>query len=164
MLIADSATLRSEGTTINTNEGRGVPSIVEELDAMLKHGSSPIPIDHLWSLARKVYLRYMIIGAHNASLGDTDRPVEVYGPPGSQVEPQHKNMEKSNWNGDRQMANLTLRMRDSLWYYELCHAIVDGDIGRVLEIIKVIPAVMSCTFCLTWSLAPAVFILGSWCI
>ena len=28
-------------------------------------------------------------------------------------------------------------MRDGLWYHELCHAIIDGDIGCVSEIIKV---------------------------
>jgi len=138
MLITDRAVLRSEGMAISgTGEGESAPTIIEELDSLLKHLFSPITIDHLSTLSQKVYLRYMITGAHNAALGNIDRPVEIYGQPGSQMEPQNEGVEKYGWNGDRQMANLTLRMRDSLWYYELCHAIVDGDIGRVLEIIKV---------------------------
>lgn len=164
VLMIDSATLRSEGIAIDrASEGESAPDIIKELNALLKHGFSPITIDHLSNLARKVYLRYMTTGAHHASLGDANRSVEVYGPPGSQVEPQLEGVEKSNWNGDRQMANLTLRMRDSLWYYEFSHAIIDGDVGRVLEIIKVIAKIMSCTACLTCCLALAVFILGSWC-
>jgi hypothetical protein len=160
-----SATLQSDGIVIERpNEGESSPDILKELDALLKRGFSPITINDLSNLARKVYLRYMITGAHNASLGGANRPVGLYGPPGSQKKPEHEDVEKPNWNGDRQMANLTLRMRDSLWYYEFCHAISDGDIGRVLEIIKVIAEVLSCCFCLTQSLAPAVFILGSWCI
>ena len=77
----------------------------------------------------------MVSNAHYDALGDIPRPTDLYGEPGSRMEPVDK--EKHGWNGDRQMANLTLRMRDTLWYYELCHAIVDGDIGRVMEIIKV---------------------------
>jgi hypothetical protein len=125
--------------------GESAPGIIVELDTLLK-SRLPITMDQLSNLAKKVYLRYMITGAHYASLGDANRPVEVYGPPGGQMEPQHKNSEKPSWNGDRQMANLTLRMRDSLWYYELCHAIIDGDVGRVLEIIKVIILVLVTVF------------------
>jgi hypothetical protein len=77
------------------------------------------------------------------------------------LESQHEAVEKCGWRGDRQMANLMLLMRDSLWYYELCHAIITGDIGWVLEIIKVIAAVVDYTVCLTQSLAPTVFVLGS---
>lgn len=36
-------------------------------------------------------------------------------------------------------------MRDSLWYYKLYHAIIDSDIGQVLEIIKVTARVMDST-------------------
>ena len=53
------------------------------------------------------------------------------------MEVTDKGVEKLGWKGDCQMANLVLRMRDGFWYLELCHAIVDGDIGRVSEIIKV---------------------------
>ena len=136
-----SATLRSEGMSISrANEGESAPNVIAELDTLLKNG--PTTFSYLSNLAKKVYLRYMITGAHNASLGDISRPVEIYGLPGDQMEPQHEDMEKSNWKGDRQMANLTLRMRDSLWYYEFCHAIIDGDVGRVLEIIKVMVTVL----------------------
>ena len=139
MLTTYRTFLRSEEIAIDRGrEGRSALNIVDELDTLLNHGFSPITIDCLSSLARKVYLRYMVTGAHNDALGDIHRPVEIYGQPGSQMKPQHEGVEKHGWNGDRQMANLTLRMRDCLWYYELCHAIVDGDIGRVMEIIKVV--------------------------
>ena len=145
-----SATLRSERVVVSeTREGESAPNIIEELDTLLKHGNSLITIDHLSSLARKVYLRYMVTSTHNDALGDIDRPVEIYGRPGDQMEPEDKEAERHGWNGDRQMANLTLRMRDSLWYYELCHAIIDGDIGRVLEIIKVMAAATDHVICLT---------------
>ena len=79
----------------------------------------------------------MVSNAHYDALGDFPRSADTYGEPGSPMDPVDKEAEKRGWDGDRQMANLTLRMRDSLWYYELCHAVVDGDIGRVMEIIKV---------------------------
>lgn len=141
-----SAVLRSEGAVAGgTREGKSALNIIDELDELLKHRFSSITIDCLLNLARKVYLRYMVTGAHNDALGDVDRRVEIYGQPGSQMESQHDGVEKCGWSGDRQMANLTLRMRDSLWYYELCHAVIDGDIGRVLEIIKVTARAMDST-------------------
>jgi hypothetical protein len=85
----------------------------------------------------------MTTTAHQYALGDIDRPVDICGKGGPNWTPQGDGGEKHGWNGDRQMANLTLRMRDCLWYYELCHAIVDGDIGRVMEIIKVIAVVIA---------------------
>ena len=121
-------------------------------------------MDHLSGLAQIVYLRYMTTGAHNAALGDINRPVEVYGNPRTPMEPQDEGAEKYGWNGDRQMANLTLWMRDSLWYHELCHAIVDGDTGRVLEIIKVTNVLVDYIIFLISSLALVIFILGSWSI
>jgi hypothetical protein len=127
-----------EGITLGSaREGHHAPNVFDELEALLKQGFSPISISHLSGLAQKVYLRYLVTGAHNAALGDIEWPVEVYGQSGSQVEPQHQGTEKHAWNCDRQMASLTLQMRDCLWYYELSRAIVDGDIGRVLEIIRV---------------------------
>ena len=87
--------------------------------------------------------------AHQYALGDIPRPADIYGKDGPSWPPQDDGGEKLGWNGDRQMANLTLRMRDCLWYYELCHAIVDGDIGRVMEIIKVIAMVSDFTPSLT---------------
>ena len=80
----------------------------------------------------------MTSNAHYDALGDLPRSKDIYGEPGSPMESMDEGVEKHGWDGDRQMANLTLRMRDCLWYYELCHAIVDGDIGRVMEIIKVV--------------------------
>lgn len=79
----------------------------------------------------------MTSNAHYDALGDTSHPTDIYGRPGNSMEAVDKKVEKHGWDGDRQMANLTLHMRDCLWYYELCHAAVDGDIGWVMEIIKV---------------------------
>ena len=77
----------------------------------------------------------MTTKAHENALGDTERLSEDYGKAGAPMQPD-QGAEKPGWKGDRQMANLVLRMRDGFWYYELCHAITDGDIGRVSEIIK----------------------------
>ena len=75
--------------------------------------------------------------AHESALGDTERLPEHYGELGEQMEAMDGGVEKLGWKGDQKMANLVLRMRDGLWYYKFCHAITDGDIGRVFEIIKV---------------------------
>ncbi|EIN09490.1 hypothetical protein PUNSTDRAFT_133283 [Punctularia strigosozonata HHB-11173 SS5] len=47
-------------------------------------------------------------------------------------EPEH------TWCGDRCLANYTLFMRISFWYLELCNSIAEGDIGRALEITKLL--------------------------
>jgi len=83
--------------------------------------------------------------AYESTLGDTERSPECYGEAGESMKAADEGVEKPNWKGDRQMANLVLRMRDGFWYYELCHAIVDGDIGRVSEIIKVSDQVLDPT-------------------
>jgi hypothetical protein len=133
------------------------------LNTLFTPNPSPIPLSNLASLAEKVYLRYMTSNAHYDALGDVPRPVGTYGQPGTPMKSVDEGVEKHGWNGDRQMANLTLRMRDCLWYYELCHAIVDGDIGRVMEIIKVIAVFLWIqTYLLLKSLAFAIFILGCW--
>lgn len=53
------------------------------------------------------------------------------------MEATDKGVEEPNWVGDRQLANVILWMRDGGWYWELCHAISDGDIGHVVEVLKV---------------------------
>ena len=80
------------------------------------------------------------------------------------MEAVDKGVEKPGWKGDRQMANLVLRMRDGFWYHELCHAIVDGDIGRVAEIIKVRDQVLDSVqiFSSPIFLGPSVYLLGCW--
>ena len=137
ILIKHSSILRSEGKTIDDpQEGQSAPNIIQELN--IQFPSDPkTSFSDLANIAEKVYLRYMTSNAHYDALGDIPRPADVYGEPGSPMKPVDKGVEKHGWDGDRQMANLTLRMRDCLWYYELCHAIVDGDIGRVMEVIKV---------------------------
>ena len=66
-----SAVLRSEGAVAGgTREGKSALNIIDELDELLKHRFSSITIDCLLNLARKVYLRYMVTGAHNDALGE----------------------------------------------------------------------------------------------
>jgi hypothetical protein len=138
MFMATSAVLHSEGkSTTPPQEGKSVPNIIQELDALFPAGPSQTSFSYLKSLANKVYLRYMTSKAHYYALGNISRPADICGVPGSPVKPEADSGEAGGWNGDRQMANLTLRMRDCLWYYELCHAVVDGDIGRVMEVLKV---------------------------
>ena len=117
--------------------GSKPPDVFEEVDSQFLKISPPITFHVLETLASKVYHRYMTTQAYESALGDTERPVQLYGKPGKTVEVTDEGVEKLSWEGDRQHANLVLRMRDGLWYYELCHAIIDGDIGRVLEILKV---------------------------
>lgn len=119
-----------------TPPGPKPPDVFEEVDFQLSAIYPSISFDNLEVLASKVYHRYMTTKAHEDALGDTKRPEECYGKPGQQMAPMDE-IEKKSWKGDRQMANLALRMRDGLWYYEFCHAVTDGDIGRVSEIIKV---------------------------
>lgn len=38
---------------------------------------------------------------------------------------------------DTTLANMTLFMRDAIWWREMCRAIAEGDTGRVWEILKV---------------------------
>jgi len=150
--MAISAILQSEGSAIAApQEGESTPNIIQELDALLPEDPSKISFSNLERLATKVYLRYMTTKAHQYALGDIPRPADIYGEDGTPWPPQGDGGEKLGWNGDRQMANLTLRMRDCLWYYELCHAIVDGDIGRVMEIIKVTVIVVGSNLSLTWT-------------
>ena len=134
-LILSSAVLRSERPY--TPPGPKSPDVFEELESQLSTIHPSLTFDDLTLLADKVYNRYMTSKAYESALGDTKRLPEVYGKVGEAVEATDDGVEKPGWKGDRQMANLVLRMRDGFWYHELCHAIIDGDIGRVSETIKV---------------------------
>ena len=114
-----------------------VPDIFEELELQLSTIYPSISFHDLEALADKVYHRYMTTQAYESAFGATKRPQEHYGKAGDEMEIGDEGVEKVGWEGDRQMANLVLRMRDGFWYHELCQAITDGDIGRVYEIIKV---------------------------
>ncbi|KAF4568361.1 hypothetical protein EYR40_010237 [Pleurotus pulmonarius] len=93
----------------------------------------------LQELAAVGYRRYMCTAAYEDALGVTQRDSAVYG---TATSPHTVDLgvgeEGPNWNGDRQLANLILRLRDSFWYYEMNHAIAYGDIGRVMEIVKLL--------------------------
>jgi hypothetical protein len=130
-----SAVLRSERQF--TAPGPKRPDIFEELGSQLSTIYPSITFDNLTTLADKAYHRYMTSKAYESALGDIKRSPEYYGEAGGPMEAMDEGVEKPGWKGDRQMANLILRMRDGFWYHELCHAIIDGDIGRVSEIIKV---------------------------
>ncbi|KDQ12642.1 hypothetical protein BOTBODRAFT_93829, partial [Botryobasidium botryosum FD-172 SS1] len=43
----------------------------------------------------------------------------------------------NEFTGDRVLANSILFMRDAIWFNEVCYAVAHGDIGRVLEVLKV---------------------------
>lgn len=161
-LIGSSAVLRSERQY--TTPGPKQPDIFEELEFQLSAIYPSITFHNLEVLADKVYHRYMTSQAYESTLGDTERPLGLYGEGGEQMEATDEGVEKLGWKGDRQMANLVLRMRDGLWYYEFCHAIVDGDIGRVSEIIKVSDQISDPVNILPQStpLGPAVYLLGFW--
>ena len=120
-----------------TAPGPKHPDIFGELESQLSTTYPSISFHDLTILADKVYYRYMTSKAYESALGDTERSPEYFGKAGAPMKAIDEKVEKPGWKGDRQMANLVLRMRDGFWYHELCHAIVDGDIGRVSEIIKV---------------------------
>ncbi|KAF4576955.1 hypothetical protein EYR36_004939 [Pleurotus pulmonarius] len=99
------------------------------------------PFSFVEDLARAAYRRYMCTAAYEAALGDIPRDEAVYGAMGTTFEPTEEETGEDlpeQWKGDRVLANFVLRLRDCLWYYELYHAISDGDIGRVMEIIKIL--------------------------
>jgi len=134
-MIVSSAVLQQDRPY--TAPGPKRSDIFEELESQLSTIYPSISFNDLTLIANKVYHCYMTTKAHESALGDTERLSEHYGEAGSSVEPLDQGAEKLGWHGDRQMANLVLRMRDGFWYHELCYAIGDGDIGRVSEIIKV---------------------------
>ena len=134
-----SAVLRQEKPY--TAPGPKRSDVFDELESQLSTIHPSISFNDLTLLANKAYHCYMTTKAHESALGDTERLPEYYGVAGASMEPMDQGAEKSGWQGDRQMANLVLRMRDGFWYHELCYAICDGDIGRVSEIIKVIDQV-----------------------
>ena len=134
-LIINRAVLQSEHQYAPS--GPKTPDIFEEVESQFSTIYPSITFHDLEVLANKVYHRFMTTQAYESALGDTPRLPEIYGKPGKEIEMMDEGVEKLSWKGDRQLANIVLRMRDGAWYFEFCHAITDGDIGRVYEIIKV---------------------------
>lgn len=116
-----------------------MPHIISELDNLFDEGGghADLTFEQLELLAKVGYQRYMCSAAYTAALGKVTRSADIYGESGVPVTGNQAGEENEGWSGDRQLANLILRMRDTFWYYEYCHAIVDGDVGRVVEVIKV---------------------------
>ncbi|KAF8598903.1 hypothetical protein BDV93DRAFT_450359 [Ceratobasidium sp. AG-I] len=79
-------------------------------------------IESLDALAVNVYDRWMTTDAYSNALDPATAPLSM----------------DSNNDGDHVLANSILLMRDTAWYLEFCAAVAEGDIGRVLEIIKVL--------------------------
>ncbi|KAF9488156.1 hypothetical protein BDN71DRAFT_1513309 [Pleurotus eryngii] len=111
--------------------------LLHALDEFFKPGSrfASKPIGFLEHLAKTAYRRYLCTAAYDDSLGASSRNKDIYGE--EPLESSHKPADNT-WNGDRALANLVLQLRDFFWYYEMCHAISDGDIGRVFEVIKIL--------------------------
>ncbi len=82
-------------------------------------------------LAKVAYRRYLCTAAYEDAKGHLPRSSEIYGEENSAPN------DDGTWQGDRVLTNQILQLRDTLWYYEMCKAISDGDIGRVVEVIKV---------------------------
>ncbi|KAJ8473854.1 hypothetical protein ONZ45_g16144 [Pleurotus djamor] len=109
-----------------------------ELDGHL----SKTNFDFLRDLATKGYRRYMCTAAYSDALGHVPRDRSIYAEDGPSVsrptQPTAPDNEEPNWAGDRVHANLILRLRDCLWYYEMSHAISYGGSGRVFEVVKLL--------------------------
>ncbi|KAF9488430.1 hypothetical protein BDN71DRAFT_1347373, partial [Pleurotus eryngii] len=89
----------------------------------------------LEDLAAVAYRRYLTTAAYEDCMDDGPIPTGDADLSGSD---NNDNDDEWKWKGDQGMANLALQLRDSFWYYEMCHAISHGDIGRVMEIIKIL--------------------------
>lgn len=102
----------------------------------------------LQEMSSLIYRRYMTNQAHDDALGHAPRPAH-YGQPGPVVQTSQINdpieetstetptASKPSERGDRALANTVNFMRFTCWYLEFCSGVAEGDIGRVLEIIKV---------------------------
>ncbi|KAG9091511.1 hypothetical protein FS749_016478 [Ceratobasidium sp. UAMH 11750] len=64
--------------------------------------------------------------------------------PSEDEKPQHAKASKSTMRfslasiGDQGLATAILLLRDSFWYFEVATAVAEGDIGRVMEVIKIL--------------------------
>jgi hypothetical protein len=59
----------------------------------------------------------------------------------SKKKKQSKHVEASNFSGDRALANEVLFLQDMGWWIIAAHAVPEGEIGRIWEIMKVSEAV-----------------------
>ncbi|KAH6913289.1 hypothetical protein BKA70DRAFT_1525370 [Coprinopsis sp. MPI-PUGE-AT-0042] len=88
-----------------------------------KNGSlESISFDDISSMATDVYANYATFAAAEATL----RPPVAHTTPPTRT------------GADESLANSMHFLRVALWYLEICAAIAEGDIGRVLEVIKVL--------------------------
>ncbi|EIN10569.1 hypothetical protein PUNSTDRAFT_64567 [Punctularia strigosozonata HHB-11173 SS5] len=124
-----------------------------------------ITFDELSQLAKKTYERYLTTAAYEDAIGLTERSnsmgddevvdieIPVVEPPNTRVEHTGRIStgrrtrrgaqptipgNDAQFRGDRCLANTVLFMRLSFWYLEISSGIAEGDIGRVLEILKIL--------------------------
>lgn len=136
---SDSAAPSPESTIDgDTHDTKSTKQLLESLnDAFASNGwFTNRPSSFLDELAASGYRRYLCTAACEDSLCDnTPEPDSDSENPPSPLSERYDYDKK--YQGDRVLGNLVLRLRDCLWYYEMCHATSHGDIGRVMEIIKV---------------------------
>ncbi|KAK1225472.1 hypothetical protein PQX77_011585 [Marasmius sp. AFHP31] len=89
-----------------------------------------ITYEELSALADLTYRRYMCNAAHDEARHPSLRETKVYGAEAKQQAERDE--------GDRVLANDITFLRVTFWYMELCAAIAEGDIGRVMEVIKLL--------------------------
>ncbi|KAK6987697.1 hypothetical protein R3P38DRAFT_2805605 [Favolaschia claudopus] len=105
----------------------------EDLECYFK--ANPIEIEDLLVLGRKVVDTHLTAAAsEKARYGQTDG--FVIGDPWPKS-PDEGGMDVDDPQGDIVLANIILRLRDSMLHYEFQHAVSDGDIGRAMNVMAV---------------------------
>ncbi|KAK7025401.1 hypothetical protein VNI00_016038 [Paramarasmius palmivorus] len=141
-------------TTIRTQT-----PLIEALNGYFSKGGSSlekVTFEELEGLAKIVYRRYMCSAAYDDTCY-AYRPGDIYGTgntsstatatsatedsaPAASLSTSRKGKKASEqrhiMSGDSCLANNIMFLRVTFWYLELCAGIAEGDIGRVLEIIK----------------------------
>ncbi|KAL1711510.1 hypothetical protein EV715DRAFT_215226 [Schizophyllum commune] len=125
---------------------------IEALDEFFAKGGpqADIQFDELHRWAREAYRRFFTGDAYNDALGgasqdhDTEQvdeeDVDVIMRDAPQEDLGAKNAIKEDTvpEADSYLSNSILFLRSTAFYLELCAAIADGDMGRVLEVLKVL--------------------------
>ncbi|KAH9931770.1 hypothetical protein B0H21DRAFT_836229, partial [Amylocystis lapponica] len=119
------------------------PAHMKLTDALQKYFEKDGPLGNcsfetLNDLASKCYERYMSTTSHDDALGNTPRDASFYGSEPTvapEVDPQSAD---TGGLGDAVLANTVVFMRTTFWYREFCESVAEGDIGRTLEVIKLL--------------------------
>lgn len=105
---------------------------VEDLES--HYQGSDVSFEDLLDDAKQLARRYMSVEAYEIALagGDAAKNFFTNGPRESTKE----KLKKEFW-GDEILANVILRMRDSMFHYEFQCAVAEGDIGRAMDVMSV---------------------------